>query len=59
MKTLDIKMGRDKFFDFLRANNLLVPKTKNFHITTNSKHQFFKYKNLITNKIRRNGQKVG
>ena len=51
MKTLDIKMGRDKFFDFLRANNLLVPKTKNFHITTNSKHQFFKYKNLITNKI--------
>ncbi len=47
MKTQNIKMGRDKFFDFLRANNLLVPKLKNFHITTNSKHQFYKYKNLI------------
>jgi transposase InsO family protein len=51
MKTLDIKMGRDKFFDFLRANNLLVPKLKNFHITTNSKHQFYKYKNLIKDSV--------
>ena len=48
---LGIKIGRDKFFDFLRANNLLVPKTKNYHITTNSRHQFFKYKNLISNKV--------
>jgi transposase InsO family protein len=40
-------MGRNKFFDFLRQNNLLVPKLKNYHITTNSKHQFYKYKNLI------------
>lgn len=44
-------MGRDKFFTFLRTNNLLVPKTKRYHITTNSKHQFYKYKNLINNKI--------
>lgn len=44
-------MGRDKFFDFLRANNLLVPKLKNFHITTNSKHQFYKYKNLVKNAV--------
>ncbi len=51
MKTLNIKMGRDKFFDFLRANNLLVPKLKNFHITTNSKHQFYKYKNLIKDAV--------
>ena len=51
MKTLNIKMGRDKFFDFLRANNLLVPKLKNFHTTTNSKHQFYKYKNLIKNSV--------
>ena len=50
MKILNIKMGRDKFYDFLRANNLLVPKLKNFHITTYSKHQFFKYKNLIKDK---------
>jgi len=51
MKTQHIKMGRDKFFDFLRANNLLVPKLKNFHITTNSKHQFYKYKNLVKNAV--------
>jgi len=42
-----IKIGRDKFYKFLRENNLLVPKLKNFHITTNSKHQFYKYKNKI------------
>jgi len=48
---LGIKMGRDKFFDFLRANNLLVPKLKNFHITTNSKHQFHKYKNIVKDSV--------
>jgi len=42
-----IKIGRDKFYRFLRENNLLVPKIKNYHITTNSKHQFYKYKNKI------------
>lgn len=51
MKTLHIKMGRDKFFAFLRANNLLVPKHKNYHTTTDSNHRFHKYKNLITNKV--------
>jgi hypothetical protein len=25
-----IKIGRDKFYRFLRVNNLLVPKTKNY-----------------------------
>lgn len=51
IKTKGIKMGRDKFFDFLRANNLLVPRLKNFHITTNSKHQFHKYKNLVKDSV--------
>jgi len=46
-----IKMGRDKFFNFLRYNNLLVPKLKNFHITTNSKHQFHKYKNIVKDSV--------
>ena len=32
-------------------NNLLVPKTKRFHITTNSKHLFYKYKNLVKDKV--------
>ena len=51
MKTGCIKMRRDKFFEFLRVNNLLVPKLKNFHITTNSKYQFHKYKNLIKDRV--------
>jgi putative transposase len=47
----DIKIGRDKFYDFLRLHHLLVPKLKNYVTTTNSKHQFRKYKNLIKNKV--------
>jgi transposase InsO family protein len=45
----NIKIGRDKFFRFLRENKLLVPKLKNYHITTNSNHRFHKYKNLVSN----------
>tara|TARA_B100000929_G_scaffold265759_1_gene233043 strand:+ start:657 stop:1355 length:699 start_codon:yes stop_codon:yes gene_type:complete len=51
MNRLNIKIGRDKFYRVLRMNNMLVPKTKRFHITTDSKHRFFKYKNLVKNKI--------
>ena len=43
MNTAEIKMGRDKFFTFLRNNNMLIHKLKNYHITTNSNHQFHKY----------------
>ena len=51
MEALDIKIGRNKFFDFLRSYNLLVPKLRNYHITTDSRHQFYKYKNLIKNSV--------
>jgi len=51
MEKYHIKMGRDKFFKFLRSHNLLVPKTKRHFITTNSKHHFYKYKNLIKDKV--------
>jgi len=46
-----IKMGRDKFYSFLRSHRLLVPRTKRYHITTNSNHHFYKYKNLVSNKV--------
>jgi len=46
-----IKMGRDKFYRFLRQHNLLVPKLKNYHTTTNSNHHFRKYKNLIKDQV--------
>lgn len=43
----NIKRGRDAIFDIARANDLLVKKTKLYHITTDSKHHFFKSPNLI------------
>ena len=45
--THDIKIGRDKFFDVLRNNQLLI-KSKRFRTkTTCSYHHFNRYKNLI------------
>jgi transposase InsO family protein len=42
-----LKVGRDKFFEILRANHLLVQARRSYHITTNSHHRFRKHKNLI------------
>ena len=46
-KTHDIKMGRDKFFDVLRNNNLLIKSKRSRTKTTCSYHHFNRYKNLI------------
>ena len=43
----NIKIGRDRFYQFLRRHRLLIPRTKKAHITTDSKHHFYKYPNLI------------
>ena len=42
-----LKVGRDKLFKILREHLLLVPRRRKYHPTTQSKHQFFKYPNLI------------
>ena len=42
-----LKIGRDRFFDILRANHLLIIPKKSYHITTNSHHRFRKHKNLV------------
>ena len=47
----DIKIGRDKFYRFLRDNNLLIPKAKNYITTTNSNHMYKKYKNLVKDQV--------
>jgi putative transposase len=39
--------GRDKFFDILRKNGLLIKQMKQFVVTTNSHHRFRVYSNLI------------
>ncbi|MFI8380505.1 hypothetical protein [Leeuwenhoekiella sp. NPDC079379] len=40
-------MGRDRFYSLLRRHRLLIPRTKREHITTTSKHHFYKYPNLV------------
>ena len=40
-------IGRDKFFDILRANHLLIKPKRQYHITTNSHHRFRKHENLV------------
>lgn len=44
-------IGRDRFFDILRANQMLVLPKRSYHTTTNSKHMFRKYKNLVQNYV--------
>lgn len=46
-QTHDIKMGRDKFFDLLRNNNLLIKSKRCRTKTTCSYHHFNRYKNLV------------
>ncbi len=43
----EIKMGRDKFFNWLRSNDLLVKKRRVRIYTTNSHHWLHKYPYLI------------
>lgn len=40
--------GRDKFFDLLRKNGLLVKPTKQYTVTTQSHHRFRIYTNLTS-----------
>lgn len=47
LRAIDIKMGRDKLYAFLKAHGLLIPKTKRAFITTDSKHFFFKSPNRL------------
>lgn len=48
-KLRHLKIGRDKFFDILRANHLLIQPKRSYHVTTNSHHRFRKHQNLILN----------
>jgi ACT domain-containing protein len=42
-----LKVGRDRLFDILRMNDMLVKRKKLTFKTTNSYHHFYKYNNLI------------
>jgi len=51
MSNEELAIGRDRFFNLLRKNGLLVRKRKNRVITTNSFHWMRKYPNLIRDLI--------
>lgn len=56
---MGIKLGRDKFFDLLRANGLLVERKQRYARTTDSYHRFHVHRNLLKDKvIRRPNQAV-
>ena len=44
-----VGVGRDKYFDILRSDKMLVKPYRSYHVTTNSHHRFRKHKNLIEN----------
>lgn len=44
-----IKIGRDRLFQYLREEHLLIPTRKKYHKTTNSRHWMRKYPNLVKN----------
>jgi putative transposase len=46
-KQHNMSMGRDKFFDLLKRNKLLVRKTRRNVYTTMSKHHYRRYPNLV------------
>ncbi len=46
LERLNIKIGRDVLFNFLRAEHLLIKPKRNFIKTTNSRHWMRKYPNL-------------
>lgn len=46
-----LRIGRDKFFDILRANHLLITPKKSYHVTTMSHHRFRKHPNSIKDVI--------
>ena len=50
LKKNNVKMGRSALNDLLRNRGMLVKKTKRFHITTDSKHFYYKSPNLLTDK---------
>lgn len=55
---LGIKIGRDKFFDYLRAEHLLIRRKTNYTKTTNSKHWLKKHPNLVKEKKAKRAEEI-
>ena len=55
---MNIKLGRDKFFDMMRENRMLIQRKRRFHKTTNSNHRFRKHPNLIKGNVYTKSEQV-
>lgn len=43
--------GKNKFFDLLRTNDLLLQRRRRYSITTNSNHPFYKHTNQLVKQV--------
>ena len=43
-----LKVGRDKLFNILKANHLLIFPKRSYRVTTNTHHRFYKHKDLVS-----------
>lgn len=48
---MKLGIGRDKFFEILKKNGMLVKRKKKYVVTTHSFHRFYKYKNTFKGKL--------
>jgi putative transposase len=48
---MGIRIGRDRYFKWLKAENLLIQPKKKFARTTNSFHHYRKYDNMIKDRL--------
>lgn len=58
LEQMNIKLGRDKFFEMMRENRMLIQRKRRFHLTTNSNHRFRKHRNLIKGKVFNKSEQV-
>jgi len=48
-----LKIGRDRLFDLLRWQRLLVSNKRAYHKTTHSHHRFYKHPNLLKDRSKK------
>ena len=58
LERLNIKLGRDALFDYLRRENLLIYPKKNYIKTTHSKHWLRKHPNLLKDAVMKQPEQV-
>jgi transposase InsO family protein len=51
LQKLPLTLGRDKFFNLLKNQHLLVNRTKKYMVTTQSRHWFHVHKNLLKGRL--------